>query len=175
MKTGDCILWSSDTLLGKLIQWKSGSMYNHVSMVIRFNEYDVDRVYVIEALEHGIVLMPLSERLLKHKGTAFHFSLMNYLDNIHLRNCMAKHSLSSAGKDYDYKSLFLNIFGKVSTETSQYFCSEFWFDMLKKASYETDIGSDELLKIHNDLLKGMAPIPSDIPKICVVSNGTKIL
>jgi len=174
IKTGDCILWHSNSLLGKIIQLFTKSEYNHASLVIRFSEFDMDRVYILEALENGIVLLPLSNRLESHNGEAFLLPLVAELDDIELRKIMARISLQKSGINYDYKSLLLNIFGRVNTDPNKFFCSEFWFYVLMKASELTMIGRKLLLKASVKTFD-KAPTPADIPGLGLTKEPIRIL
>lgn len=123
MQTGDVILWRSESVLGSLIRLFSKARVNHASLVIRFTEYDTDRVYVLEALATGIVLRALSERLENHKGQAWWYQAIDELD------CRRKEcggiALCKVGTRYDYKSLFQQIAGHVSVDANRFFCSEY--------------------------------------------------
>lgn len=124
MQTGDLILWSSNSIIGKLIQWFTRAKENHASLVIRFTQYDRDRVYVLEALEHGIVLRALSSRLKEHNGRAWWYPVISEMD-CRRRECGAI-ALAKVGTKYDYESLFKQAIVRVSTDAERFFCSEYW-------------------------------------------------
>ncbi len=123
MQTGDMLTWQSATALGWLIQKFSGSDRNHVGMVIRFRQYDQNRVFTLEALEGGIVLRTLSNRLENHKGKCW----WHPLDPVHndKRHEMGRIALSFVDKKYDYGSLFRQALGRVSVDLNRLFCSEY--------------------------------------------------
>lgn len=124
MQTGDLILWSSSSIIGWLIRKFSGSDVNHASLVIRFTEYDVNRVYVLEALEFGIVLRALSERLGGHNGQAYWLPVIDELNS--RRDDVGSIALANVGKRYDYGSLFKQIACRVNMDAQKFFCSEYF-------------------------------------------------
>lgn len=127
LQTGDHIGWQSHTALGWAIRKFSGGgePINHSSLVIRFKEYDSERVYVLEALDHGIVLRALSERLIGFKGRAWWYGLKPDFDD--RRTAMGAWALDHVGVRYDWGSLLRNAIGKVSADATRFFCSEYWF------------------------------------------------
>ena len=122
MQTGDLLLWRSGSLLGRLIRWFSKSDVNHAGIVIRFTEYDTERVYTLEALEHGFVLRALSERLLNHNGKAYWVPLVPDCDP--LRHAMGRFGLQFVGTQYDYKDLFVQAVKRAHLNPDALFCSE---------------------------------------------------
>jgi len=152
MQTGDLILWSSNTILGKLIQWFSRAKENHASLVIRFTQYNRDRVYILEALEHGIVLRALSERLENHKGKAWWYPVIPELDS-RRKSCGAI-ALAKVGTKYDYGSLFKQAVARVSIDAKRFFCSEYWQWCWQKAGVP--------------FVSQIAMRPGDLPKKCTI-------
>jgi len=123
MSTGDLLLWRTNSALGWLIRLFAGGDVNHAGLVIWLTEYDKDRIYTLEALEHGIVLQPLSERLAKLKGECYWCALKDgYSLYRTLIGCAA---LRMVGTKYDYKSLFAQALGRVSADAKRLFCSEY--------------------------------------------------
>lgn len=174
IQTGDCILWHSNSFAGKIVQKFTKSKYDHASLVIRFSEFDSDRIYLLEALENGIVLLPLSDRLESHRGEAFLLQLVPELDNDILRNFIAKIALQKSGVGYDYKSLLLNILGRVNTNPNKFFCSEFWYYVLMKASELTFLGRKLLLKASVKTFD-KAPTPGDIPSLGLTKEPIQLI
>jgi len=123
MKTGDFLVWKSNSMIGWLIQKFTRSNVNHVGMVIRFAQFDSVRVFTLEALEHGIVLRALSDRLRNHKGQCWWHPL--HLDFQDKRFAMGMVALSLVGTKYDYGSIFKQTLGRVSAEATRLFCSEY--------------------------------------------------
>ena len=123
MQTGDMLTWQSATALGWLIQKFSGSDRNHVGMVIRFRQYDQNRVFTLEALEGGIVLRTLRNRLENHKGKCWWHPLSPAGDPD--RHEMGRIALDLVDKKYDFDSLFKQALGRVSVDMARLFCSEY--------------------------------------------------
>lgn len=160
LKTGDAILWRSDTMLGTIIQSFSNSKLNHVSIVITFPEYAPDRVYVLEALEFGTVLKPLSDRLLSHRGEAWAYLLHPAMEG--MRDDMARYALANAGKPYDYRGLIGNIKGRVRGDDKALFCSEYWWRAFRDGVSRTGLGRKEY-RAATARLDGRMPRPGDFP------------
>jgi len=175
LKTGDAILWRSETLLGTIIQRFSNSKLNHVSIVMVFSEYAPDRVYVLEALETGTVLKPLSDRLSSHKGEAWGYLMAPALDG--LRDDMGRFALAHAGRPYDYRGLLENIKGRVNGDDRALFCSEYWWRAFRDGVGKTGLGRKEY-RAASALLDGKMPRPSDFPDIArhgIFQNVVKVL
>jgi hypothetical protein len=127
MKTGDLLQWRSKSALGWAIRLVTGARENHSSLVIRLSEYEglERRRFTQEALEHGIVLNLLSRRLENHKGNVWWYPLKD--DWSYKRQEIGEKALFFAGTSYDYKSLFKQLFTKVSADARDLFCSELCF------------------------------------------------
>lgn len=125
MHTGDCLLWRSDTIIGWLIRLLSKGEYNHAGLVIRPSDNSIfyNRRMTLEALGNGIVLRLLSERLYRYKGTLTLFPLKSKYDQ--LREQIREWAMSKEGTPYDYNSLFKQVFGRVSVNAKDLFCSEY--------------------------------------------------
>lgn len=158
--TGDAVLWKSRSFIGGIIRAWSKSEYNHVSIAIRFTEFDLDRVYILEELERGAVMYPLSRRLEHHKGNAWIYPLDAPL--VMAKRPMARWALYMQGTKYDYPGLFSNLLGRVSLDTRRLFCSEYYWLALEYGVNTSKYGSDQLrrasIKLH-----GKSPRPSDWP------------
>ena len=155
MKTGDLLQWRSNSLIGSLIRWRTGSNVNHSSLVMRFSEYQgLDRRrYTTEALEHGTVLNLLSRRLEAFDGECWWLTLKDEWNE--KRQAIGESALSLIGIPYDYGSIFRQIFGKVSADARALFCSEYCF-----VCYGFD---------------GKAPTPADMPGLGIFREAVKIL
>lgn len=160
LKTGDCILWQSNSIIGWLIRRFSKANVNHASLVISLGEYGnlIDRRFLLEALGPGIVLRLLSRRLMKFSGKVWWYPLKDeYNDN---RDKIGEWALMEVGVSYDYKSLFRNIIGHVSANAKEFFCSEYCFIGWKESGIS---------------LKGTkAPRPGDIPKLGIFKKPIRI-
>jgi len=160
MRTGDCLLWQSNSIIGWLIRKFSKANTNHASLIISLNEYGnlKDRRFLLEALGSGIVLRLLSRRLMNFSGKVWWLPLKDkYNGN---RDRIGEWSLMQVGIPYDYKSVFKQMIGRVSADVKEFFCSEFCF-----------IGWIE----SGIKLKGKAPRPGDIPKLGIFKKAIRIL
>jgi len=124
MRTGDILLWHSNSILGALIRWRTGGDENHASMIIRLQEYEgrEHRRYHTEAMERGVYPNLLSSRLKEFDGQVWWLPLKDeYNDK---RAEIGARITEVWGCPYDYGSLFWQLVGKVSVETRRMFCSE---------------------------------------------------
>lgn len=150
IQTGDAILWKGKGIISKLImRWTS---YSHASLVVRLREYEglKKRVFLVEALNDGLELRLLSERM-KEAGEAFWLPVGMIVEEV-LKS--REHAMTECAKavPYDYESLFKNIFGRVSNDAQKYFCSEFvWLNWIQSG------------RIPLDKIKLSAPRPGDLP------------
>jgi hypothetical protein len=120
--TGDLLEWDSETFLGNGIQWFTGKDVNHTGIVIRFTNFDQERVYTLEALAKGVYPNFLSRRLQRHRGRVYWLQLKPEYD--HLRPAIAREAMKYVGVGYDYLSLCKQTAMRVSAEASSFFCSE---------------------------------------------------
>lgn len=174
IKTGDAILWQSKTFVGRVIQFFCNSPLNHVSIAIRFAKYDVDRVYVLESLNNGPVLLPLSIRLKKHSGHAWVYPLNKDFEPA-IRP-MAAWALFQQGKEYDYGTLFKNAVSRVLKDAKEFICSEYYQmaleDAVNKLFSKKSVPADQLLlmdqklkKVYEKIPEKYTWIPSDWPML----------
>jgi len=124
LSDGDLILWRGKTPIARLIQL-FGQHYNHASIIIETERHGVRRVLLYEALSHGVEPEFLSARLKRYWGEAWCYPLKPEFDQF--RPAIYKAANNYAGRPYDYKALFSNIFGLVSVDVSRLLCSEFYF------------------------------------------------
>lgn len=160
MKTGDLLLWRSNSLLGVIIRRFSKGIVNHASLLVRLSEYEgiERRVFTSEALEHGIVLNLLSKRMKEYDGDIWWYQLKPEW-NVE-RTKIGERAFEYMGTPYDYDSLFKNAICKVSAEATKLFCSEYYYICLGQ--------------------KGKAPTPQDLisfgwfnkPVLIYTSNTT---
>jgi hypothetical protein len=80
-------------------------------------------VYTLEALQPGIILRALSERLTNHKGKVWWCSLKE--EHNEARKELGRIALSYVGVKYDYGNLFRQVMARVSVDASRLFCSEY--------------------------------------------------
>ena len=172
--TGDALQWKSNTPLGWAIRLfskpkkenRNSPEYNvnHTSLAIVFHEYDQNRRYTTEALEHGIDLNLLSRRLREYKGEVYWLPLM--LKYNYCRPAIGKIALSHMGIDYDYKSLLRQTHSRVRPDRKKLFCSEHYF-IAVRAGF--DMNGVELL---DNMEK--APRPCDIPDLGIFGRPVRI-
>jgi len=124
IQTGSCILWRGNSVVSKLIRWKSDITY--ASLCVRLDKYKglEGRVFLVEALGSGLQLRLLSERLKGYDGNAYFLNMDIPVD---CQPKLREFALVACGKNipYDYGGLFANVFGYVSLDIKAYFCSEF--------------------------------------------------
>lgn len=159
MKTGDCLLYQSKGILGRVIRTFS-PVYNHAGLVLALPEYcgKENRRWTLEALDHGICLNLLSEDLAKYDGSAWWLPLKPEFED--RRDQIGEYALANAGKPYDFKGLFANIFGYVSVNAKQFFCSEYAFLAYRAAGIVTG---------------DKAPRPGDIPGLGIFGDLVQIV
>lgn len=149
IKTGDVILWEGRGIVPRIIALYGG--YSHASLVVRLEKYEglKDRVFLVEAVSSGLEFRLLSKRLEEYKGKAWHYAvgLTPYMQDaartVALNKC-------AEGVKYDFKSVFKNVFSRVSVNASLLFCSEVVWWVWEKIDFVAP-GSK-------------APRPGDIPK-----------
>jgi hypothetical protein len=143
-------------LLGAAIRFFSkGGHFNHASMVLNFPQYDDwgERRFTLDALEHGVILTPLSRMLEKYTGEVWWYPLCD--EWAYKRNLIGQRALDLLGIEYDYPSLFANIVGPVSADAKRLFCSETVY-----LSYGYN---------------GKVPVPADMPKLGIFKIAERIL
>ncbi|MEA1876960.1 MAG: hypothetical protein U9N86_08845 [Bacteroidota bacterium] len=125
MLTGDMLEFSSNSLIGKLIRWKTGKDVNHTSLILRLNEFKdlKTRVFTLESLGSGIELHLLSNRIKDFDGSVYWYALKEKYDKY--RGQISSWGLKQIDVKYDYSSVFANLFGKISMDGRLYFCSEY--------------------------------------------------
>jgi len=173
LRTGDLLSWSSNSIIGWLIRKVTGSDVNHSGMVIRFADFEekkgASRRFTLEALGHGIDLHLISRRLESYKGAVYWDPLLPEHDD--MRPLLGSTALQFVGVPYDYRSLFKNILGKVSAESSKLFCSEYVYTTFTKCQFTPEGLDDKLLL---QLASGKAPTPADMHKLGWWGDRVKI-
>lgn len=123
MQTGDLIEIRSHSFVGCAIRQVTGKHVNHTALVIRLWQYDRDHIFILEALEHGIVLNRLSRRLAELDGKALWLALTDSFDMF--RPAVGRAGLNYIGVGYDFQGVFRQLFGHVSADARNLFCSEY--------------------------------------------------
>jgi hypothetical protein len=135
MASCDLLEWQSRTALGWAIRMVTRKPVNHSSIVLRMNREGLeDRRFLLEALEGGMELRLLSTRLEKYKGLVWWYALKPSLVTKKQRNRMINWAIvqTGHGKGYDYGGLIRNVFGRVSVDAKNWFCSEAYTAMLQR-------------------------------------------
>jgi hypothetical protein len=143
-------------------------------MAIRFSEYDTDRVFILEAMEFGLQLRALSDRLMRFNGEAWHLPLKDAFDPV--RHKIGRSGLYAVGKGvkYDYRGcIFGNIKDRAPKEYSKLFCSEFWYMCIESVSNDQD-DLRSAVKLANSHLHNEAPTPADVPFLGLTKEPVKI-
>ncbi len=122
ISTGDLIEMKSNSLIGWLIRLVTGKPVNHTAVVIRMQEYYTNRVFILEALEPGVVLNPLSRRIANFKGGIYWLPLKK--EYALSRAIIGRNALGYVGIGYDYLSIIKQLIGRVSADARRLFCSE---------------------------------------------------
>lgn len=161
MQTGDILQWASRSALGWIIRKFSGATVNHTSLVVTISDYDTDRIFTTEALEFGVQLTVMSRRLVNFQGSVWWLPLMDKYDQY--RPMIGRAALWTIGTRYDYRSLIRQMFGRVSANARDQFCSEHAFLSTKRG------GVPELRGIT------VAPRPGDMPSLGIYVEEIQIL
>ena len=179
LQTGDPLSFRSNSILGKLIRWKTDAKVNHTGMVIRFPTYEegCDRVFVIEAMGKRLEMNALSERLMAFDGRAWWLKLRNEFDPI--RNIIGGRALYYVGTDvkYDYMGcLFGNLIGRAKKDKKRLFCSEaLWLYIEEAVQMSSDASLKEIIRVANLTLRNEAPTPGDFPRLGIHAKSALIL
>lgn len=122
IKTGDLLSWHSYGFIGKCVRFFTKGTVNHSSLCIDSIEYGNGRKFCIEAMETGVELNVLSRRLDNFKGKVYWHPLNT---NIHsYRKEIGTAAFKNLGVGYDFRSIFKQMFGRVSISAKKLFCSE---------------------------------------------------
>lgn len=123
MQTGDLVEIRTHSITGCGIRRVTKKSVNHTALVLKFYQYDQERVFILEALEHGIVLNLLSRRLLDLDGRAVWLGLTDSWDGF--RPAIGREALKYVGVAYDFGSVIKSALSRVSADARRLFCSEF--------------------------------------------------
>jgi len=106
MDTGDLLLFRSDGLLGEAIRLFSHANVNHAALIMRIRPYETDehRLFIAEALEHGIVMSVLSKRLKDFDGKVFWYPLND--ETAQERQAIGERALQWLGTPYRLQGAF---------------------------------------------------------------------
>ena len=119
LKTGDVVAFQGSDAGALAIQKGTNSNYSHVGLVIRFS--DIDRNFILESVvPKGVMLMPLSRKLLYYKGGAWWVPLDDKRPNItdEVRKQIYYAAMQDLGREYDY-NLIGGIISKITGLSSR--------------------------------------------------------
>lgn len=151
MQTMDLIQWHGDSIISKIIKWKTGGPASHSGVVVRL--FETDRILTLHATSKGCVPWPLSDLLKTYKGDVYWHPLKsNYYPFMHKAfNWM----YDRIGTGYDFDGLGKNWFGRVVADARKLFCTEYmylgWRDGAK-----CDLNWQD---------RDISPVPSDMPTV----------
>ena len=140
LQTGDLIFFSGNLLTSKLISMGTKSAFSHIGMVVRLDE--IDRVFLVEAVESGVRFAPLS----KYVGKRNRKGYLGAMAAARIEGLTPEQQLAMAGKAGDLLTQpygFLNVFlftcyvwfGFVFKRVrGQYMCSELVEACMRSAS-----------------------------------------
>jgi ASC-1-like (ASCH) protein len=139
MKTGDLIFFSGDLIASKLISMGTKSAFSHIGMVVRLDE--IDRVFLVEAVESGVRFAPLSKFLGGRNRKGYYGAMAAArIENLTPEHqlLMAKEAGDLLTQPYGFFNVFLFTcyvwFGFVFKRVrGQYMCSELVEACMKKA------------------------------------------
>jgi hypothetical protein len=119
--TGDVVTFDGDTLLGMAIRHFAGPG-THTAMVVRLQDAP-GRLFLLEALEHGLALTRMSRRVSNYDGRVFVTTCPATLQQ---REKMTELALCLIGSQvrYDYLSLFRNAWRRVPLSMGRGYCTE---------------------------------------------------
>jgi hypothetical protein len=165
IQTMDLIQWHGDSLVSKIIRWKTGGAETHSGVACRLA--DVDRVMTLEAISKGAVPNPLSKVLGKYNGKAYWHPLKEaYRPFVaHAFNWMYE----KIGTGYDYESIASHLFGRVSPDARSLYCSEYVF-----LGWKMKCAREMKLELFGWLLDiEEVPLPSELHKIGIYEEAGK--
>jgi hypothetical protein len=136
--TADLIEFASYTPLGWIIRKGTGREVNHTAFTWKLDHYAGirDRLFLLEALGHGLEWNSLSGRISSFRGKVY-WSKLNVEDcvrNFMLCEAIRKSTKIRGKKRYDYISLLRNAYRTVNINDRAWFCSEFYHYLLVAAS-----------------------------------------
>ena len=150
MQNGDVIAFQGSDPGAKAIQIGTKSKYSHVGLVVRIVEVSVDRVFILESVNPGgVVLVPLRRKLKAYRGKAWWLSLRTDIRKADIsskavdegvRTCIYKWAMGELGKKYDLKmikSIVKSLFFKSKApreNDEEYICSELVARAFKEVS-----------------------------------------
>jgi len=120
-QVGDVVTFDGDHLLGRAIRFFAGPG-THTAMVVRLTDAP-ERLFLLEALEHGLALTRMSERISCYRGRVY---VTMAPATCAQRGNMAVLALNLLGARvrYDWLSLVLNAWRRVPVSMARGYCTE---------------------------------------------------
>jgi hypothetical protein len=159
MQTGDLVEFRTHSTTGCVIRKVTGRFVNHTAIVIRLLQYDQENIFILEAQPEGVVLNRLSRRLAELDGCATWLQLTDSWDTF--RPAVGRAALNYVGLDYDFKGIVKQLFGHISADARDLFCSEYAYLSLL----------DGGLPVHQE----KAPWPGEMYKLGVFERPRLII
>lgn len=146
IKDGDILLYRGTSLNARIIRRFFDSPYTHAGIVAWWN----DRLMVMEAVEKGVIVTPLSENLGRHHGGVDYFECKVALAEDE-RASMVQFAQMQLGKEYNLWTLLasgLRVVLRLSLKdkngsykhpAGKYFCSQYVSDIYEQAGIDLNI------------------------------------
>jgi len=159
IQTGDMMEWAAEgNIAGELIMLKTGKPVSHTAMFVRSQiPHHKDRIFLIEAVNEGVVVSLFTDRLYHHRGKAYWSPLVA---TKYQRYNMLYWALTKVGMkaEYDHDNLLWNLINRTPINPNKYFCSGFYLAALievgladkKYSGYTLRPGEFERLKVHGE-------------------------
>lgn len=161
IKAGDLISFSNhSSIISRLISLRTHSSHTHSAIVISKISPAGNRLIIAEALEAGPRPGYLSKRVKEYKGSVWWFPLKNTVDK---QRRIAEEFVWDKLLDYtryDYRSIWRQLFSKVSADARELFCSE-----LVQMAFEKAGVIKALKKALN---------PGELVQLPIFDNGIKL-
>ena len=130
IQTGDLMEWSTDdNFAAWSIRKKTKKDVNHSAMFVRSKiPGHRDRIFIIEAVSHGVVSSVFTHRLNMHKGKVWWYPLDPAKVPMQKRYDMLYWTLTQVGsrKGYDFEDLLKQLTESVALNYNKFFCSELY-------------------------------------------------
>ena len=129
MQSGDLVSFSGQGIVSKLIQWRTGSIFSHVGMVIVDDRLDGDeRVLLLHStFKTGVVHLPVSTFLSSFQGKAYWHPLDHGWAaqmNPDYKLDLLRQAVRLLGRTYDLRGAARFALPFIEQTTMAYFCSE---------------------------------------------------
>ena len=120
-RTGHVVTFDGDHLLGRAIRLFAGAG-THTAMIVRLAEAP-GRIFLLEALEHGLALTRMSKRISNYNGWVY-VTMPSVNDDQQQRCAELGLCLLGSRVGYDYISLFRNAVRRVPLSMGKGYCTE---------------------------------------------------